>query len=239
MYKRQDLAWPVVKVAAEYDGRHHIEREGQWRQDLARREDLEHDGWRFVVVTGPDLFRTPGATLERTVRALAAAGLVVPLFGSILAAVLLLTASAMTLGAHRLDWVAARPGAWVMGLALGVGVAAVALPLGGMEQLGRWVGPVAPARSWLARVAAEADGVVLLPLAGLGWDRLGARRHLAPNLSAMAGRDILTVAPSTTATAPSPPSALPPPRGAWWAATPTPPPPPRPTGETPRPAPDP
>ena len=76
--RRLDLAWPVVKVAAEYDGRHHIEREGQWRQDLARREDLEHDGWRFVVVTGPDLFRTPGATLERTVRALAAAGLVVP-----------------------------------------------------------------------------------------------------------------------------------------------------------------
>ncbi len=76
--RRLDLAWPAVRVAAEYDGRHHIERSAQWRQDLARREDLEQEGWRFVVVTGPDLFRTPGATLDRTVRVLAAAGLVVP-----------------------------------------------------------------------------------------------------------------------------------------------------------------
>ncbi|MBL8775384.1 MAG: alkaline phosphatase family protein [Acidimicrobiales bacterium] len=55
--------------------------------------------------------------------------------------------------------------------------------------------------SWLPSVAAEADQVVLLLLDGLGWDQLEARRHLAPNLSAMAGADILTVAPSTTATA--------------------------------------
>ena len=54
---------------------------------------------------------------------------------------------------------------------------------------------------WLPTVAAEADQVVLLLLDGLGWDQLQARRHLAPNLCAMAGADILTVAPSTTATA--------------------------------------
>ena len=55
--------------------------------------------------------------------------------------------------------------------------------------------------SWLPPVSAEADQVVLLLLDGLGWDQLEDRRHLAPNLSAMAGADILTVAPSTTATA--------------------------------------
>lgn len=54
---------------------------------------------------------------------------------------------------------------------------------------------------WLPAVAAEADQVVLLLLDGLGWEQLQSRRPLAPNLSAMAGADILTVAPSTTATA--------------------------------------
>ena len=57
------------------------------------------------------------------------------------------------------------------------------------------------APSWLPRVAAEAEQVVLLVLDGLGWEQLEARRSLAPNLSAMDGADILTVAPSTTATA--------------------------------------
>lgn len=55
--------------------------------------------------------------------------------------------------------------------------------------------------SWLPAVAAEADQVVLLLLDGLGWEQLATRRSLAPNLAAMAGADILTVAPSTTATA--------------------------------------
>ena len=54
---------------------------------------------------------------------------------------------------------------------------------------------------WLPAIAAEADQVVLLLLDGLGWEQLEDRRHLAPNLSAMAGADILTVAPSTTAAA--------------------------------------
>ena len=76
--RRLDLAWHAVRVAAEYDGRHHIERRQQWQDDLARREDLELEGWRFVVVTGPDLYRTPGQTLERAAAVLARAGLVVP-----------------------------------------------------------------------------------------------------------------------------------------------------------------
>jgi predicted AlkP superfamily pyrophosphatase or phosphodiesterase len=59
--------------------------------------------------------------------------------------------------------------------------------------------PAPPA--WLPEPAVDADRVVLLALDGLGWDQLEARRHLAPTMSAMAGGPILTVAPSTTATA--------------------------------------
>jgi predicted AlkP superfamily pyrophosphatase or phosphodiesterase len=54
---------------------------------------------------------------------------------------------------------------------------------------------------WLPSMAAEADQVVLLVLDGLGWDQLEERRHLAPTLSAMAGGPVLSVVPSTTATA--------------------------------------
>ncbi len=43
--------------------------------------------------------------------------------------------------------------------------------------------------------------MVVLVLDGLGWDQLQARLTLAPTLSAMEGRAITTVAPSTTATA--------------------------------------
>ncbi|MCB1013526.1 MAG: alkaline phosphatase family protein [Acidimicrobiales bacterium] len=60
-------------------------------------------------------------------------------------------------------------------------------------------GDTAP--SWLPAAAAQADQVVLLLLDGLGWEQLEQRRSLAPTLSAMEGADILTVAPSTTATA--------------------------------------
>lgn len=76
--RRVDLAYPDVKVAIEYDGRHHIDREGQWRADLVRREELERQGWHFVVVTAVDLFRDPARVIHRIVMALRAAGCRVP-----------------------------------------------------------------------------------------------------------------------------------------------------------------
>ncbi|MHB8669859.1 MAG: alkaline phosphatase family protein [Acidimicrobiales bacterium] len=54
---------------------------------------------------------------------------------------------------------------------------------------------------WLPAVAAEARQIVLLALDGLGWEQLMERAHVAPMLSAMEGRAITTVIPSTTATA--------------------------------------
>jgi len=54
---------------------------------------------------------------------------------------------------------------------------------------------------WLPEPAWGAPQVVLLAVDGLGWDQLERRRHLTPALSAMQGGPIVTVAPSTTATA--------------------------------------
>lgn len=71
---RIDLSFPDLLLAIEYDGRHHIVRQGQWRQDLARREELEGDGWRFVVLVAEDLYSTPEQTLARLVNAFAERG---------------------------------------------------------------------------------------------------------------------------------------------------------------------
>lgn len=72
--RRLDLSYPFLKIAIEYDGRHHIEREPQWNQDLRRRENLEADGWRFVVVTSAGVFKEPQDTIDRVVQALARRG---------------------------------------------------------------------------------------------------------------------------------------------------------------------
>lgn len=63
--RRYDLCYPSARIAIEYDGRHHIEREAQWESDLARRESSEDEGWRVLIFTSRDVFRDPGATLER------------------------------------------------------------------------------------------------------------------------------------------------------------------------------
>lgn len=87
-------------------------------------------------------FLMSGAFAGRVPGGSQAVGLVVPLLASVLAAALLLLASGLSLAAHRLDWVGERPGGWVIGLVLGVGIAAVAVLLAWMEQFGRWVAPI-------------------------------------------------------------------------------------------------
>ena len=54
---------------------------------------------------------------------------------------------------------------------------------------------------WMPEAAWGARQTVLLALDGLGWDQLASRRQVAPTIAAMEGGDIVTVAPSTTATA--------------------------------------
>ena len=71
---RLDLAWPDLKVAIEYDGAHHRERD-QHSRDLARHNRLRTLGWTVFQVDA-DQLRSPGrllaevrVTLERRARA--------------------------------------------------------------------------------------------------------------------------------------------------------------------------
>lgn len=72
---RLDLGYPQVRIAVEYDGRQHAENTAQWRWDVRRREELEAEGWRLVVVLSGDVYREPARTLARVVAALGERGL--------------------------------------------------------------------------------------------------------------------------------------------------------------------
>lgn len=73
--RRFDLCWPGVKVIAEYDGRHHAQREEQWEADLERREQIDDAAWRIRVFTAKDVYNTPHRTLERMATVLRGRGL--------------------------------------------------------------------------------------------------------------------------------------------------------------------
>lgn len=51
---RVDLALVRFKIAIEYEGDHHRDRD-QWRRDIARRRRLEAAGWFYISVTQADL----------------------------------------------------------------------------------------------------------------------------------------------------------------------------------------
>ena len=71
---RLDMGYPDVKVGTEYDGRHHAENSAQWRRDILRREALESDGWRLIIITSDGIYRDPMQTLTRVRDVLAARG---------------------------------------------------------------------------------------------------------------------------------------------------------------------
>lgn len=73
-FRRYDLSWRRARLIVEYDGRHHVERVEQWESDLARREEIEDDEWRILVVVASGVYRTPGATLAKIHRLLRARG---------------------------------------------------------------------------------------------------------------------------------------------------------------------
>jgi hypothetical protein len=68
--RRYDLCWRSGRVIVEYDGRHHIERDETWESDLQRREAIDDDGWRILVVTGRGIYREPERTVDRVWRLL-------------------------------------------------------------------------------------------------------------------------------------------------------------------------
>ena len=46
-----DFVWRGRRVVAEFDGDHHRTDRQQWQNDVARRENLQDDGWAFVQLT--------------------------------------------------------------------------------------------------------------------------------------------------------------------------------------------
>lgn len=73
--RRFDLAYPEHRLAIEYDGRQHAETQAQWERDVDRREGLDADQWRLVVVLAKGIYREPGRTLERVVAAMRDVGM--------------------------------------------------------------------------------------------------------------------------------------------------------------------
>lgn len=65
---RLDLSYPALKLVVEYDGRQHAEDTEQWGRDLARREWLDDDEWKILVVTSKGIFVHPERTVERVHR---------------------------------------------------------------------------------------------------------------------------------------------------------------------------
>lgn len=65
-----DFAWPELKVAVEYEGRHHTDPE-QIRRDIARIEEMIEMGWLVIRVTSRD---PAGVVLRRIAHARASRG---------------------------------------------------------------------------------------------------------------------------------------------------------------------
>lgn len=59
------MAWPDIKVAVEYEGRHHTDPD-QLRKDIARMDEMLEMGWIVIRVTARD---TPAVTVRKILRA--------------------------------------------------------------------------------------------------------------------------------------------------------------------------
>jgi hypothetical protein len=64
---RVDLAYPALRIAIEYEGDHHRDRD-TFREDITRKRRLEQAGWLVLRFTADDVFRTPAET-ARTIAA--------------------------------------------------------------------------------------------------------------------------------------------------------------------------
>jgi very-short-patch-repair endonuclease len=73
--RRYDLSYPEVRVIVEYDGRQHVEIVEQWDSDVDRREEIDDQDWRIIVVLSKGIFREPERTLQRVARVLRKRGM--------------------------------------------------------------------------------------------------------------------------------------------------------------------
>ena len=77
---RFDLCYPEYKLIIEYDGRQHLPlyAERQRGHDLDRREWLDQDGWRILIVVSDGIYANPLRTWQRVRAALEDRGARVP-----------------------------------------------------------------------------------------------------------------------------------------------------------------
>ncbi len=73
--RRIDLCYLAIKLIIEYDGRQHAEDTAQWKRDLDRREELDDEQYRVLVVTAAGIFQEPLRTLQRVRRQLVERGM--------------------------------------------------------------------------------------------------------------------------------------------------------------------
>lgn len=60
-----DLSYPDIRLAIEYDGRHHVEDARQWTRDVDRNRLLVNNGWKVLVVLADHLYRRPYLLLDQ------------------------------------------------------------------------------------------------------------------------------------------------------------------------------
>ena len=75
---RFDLSHPEHRLVIEYDGRQHAESDAQWSWDISRREWMDTNRWRIVVIRSRDIYATPAQTLSRILSAMRDVGMPVP-----------------------------------------------------------------------------------------------------------------------------------------------------------------
>ena len=75
---RFDLCYLEYKLIIEYDGRQHAYDAEQWSHDLNRREWLDQEGWRIVIVISDGIYGEPLRTPQRVKAALEERGARVP-----------------------------------------------------------------------------------------------------------------------------------------------------------------
>lgn len=66
---RVDLAYPQWRIAIEYEGDHHRERD-QFRRDIARSNALREAGWLLLRFTADDILRCPDNTVRQVLAAI-------------------------------------------------------------------------------------------------------------------------------------------------------------------------
>ncbi len=71
---RLDLSYPDLRLAVEYDGRHHAEDAHQWGHDITRREWLDDHHWRLLVLRATDVYDTPWESVRRIAAVMATRG---------------------------------------------------------------------------------------------------------------------------------------------------------------------